>query len=78
MYIETKLQLADFLTKPISTKQFELMLDRFNIRNSPSRGSVEVSKLSLRSRMEEIGLFSQDFLAVGESAQTIPSEARIM
>ncbi|KAL7686960.1 hypothetical protein Plhal304r1_c024g0081701 [Plasmopara halstedii] len=28
--------------------------------------------------MEEIGLFSQDFLAVGGSARTIPSEAQIM
>ncbi|CEG40972.1 uncharacterized protein PHALS_11145 [Plasmopara halstedii] len=35
-------------------------------------------ELPLRSRMEEIGLFSQDFLAVGGSARTIPSEAQIM
>lgn len=44
-YIDTKLQLADFLTKPISTKQFELLLDKSNIRNSTSRGSVEVSNV---------------------------------
>ena len=32
-YIETKQQLADFLTKPISTKQFQQLLTKSNIGN---------------------------------------------
>ena len=32
-YTETKSQLADFLTKPISTKNFESLLDKAKIRD---------------------------------------------
>ena len=41
-YIESKNQLADFLTKPIATKQFERLLVKSKIRRCGSRGSVEV------------------------------------
>jgi hypothetical protein len=40
-YTESKHQLADFLTKPLSTKQFQLLLKRSNVGNYASRGSVE-------------------------------------
>jgi hypothetical protein len=42
-YIETKFQLADFLTKPISTKKFQLLLAKSNIGNFASRKSVDNS-----------------------------------
>ena len=32
-YTETKSQLADFLTKPISTKKFEMLVDKAKIRD---------------------------------------------
>jgi hypothetical protein len=41
-YIESKDQLADFLTKAIATKQFQRLLERSNIRSCRSRGSVVV------------------------------------
>ena len=40
-YIETKLQLADFLTKAISTKKFQFLVTKSSIGNFSSRGSVE-------------------------------------
>lgn len=40
-YIETKSQLADFLTKPVWTKKFEQLLIRSNAKNLSSRESVE-------------------------------------
>jgi hypothetical protein len=39
-YIETKRQLADFLTKPIATQHFQDLLKQSNIRSVDSRGSV--------------------------------------
>ena len=39
-YIESKNQLADFLTKPIATKQFQRLLIKSKIGNCGSRGSV--------------------------------------
>ena len=40
-YIEIKLQLADFLTKAISTKKFQFFVAKSNIKSFPSRRSVE-------------------------------------
>ena len=42
-YIDSKNQLADFLTKPISTKQFQDLVRLVNIKNYMSTGSVEDS-----------------------------------
>ena len=39
-YIESKDQLADFLTKAISTKQLQKFVRKSNVRNCTSRGSV--------------------------------------
>ena len=41
-YIETKNQLADYLTKAIPTKQFQTLIEKSRITNCKSRGSVEV------------------------------------
>ena len=40
-YIESTNQLTDFLTKPITTKQFQRLLSKSRIQNCGSRGSVE-------------------------------------
>ena len=40
-YIESKLQLADFLTKTISTKKYQFLVAKTNIGNFSSRRSVE-------------------------------------
>ena len=44
-YIDSKNQLADFLTKPISTKQFQDLVRLAKIKNCVSRGSVEQSRI---------------------------------
>jgi hypothetical protein len=41
-YIESKSQLADYLTKPLATKQFELLTSRSRVLDCGSRGSVKV------------------------------------
>ena len=45
-YIDSKNQLADFLTKPISTKQFQDWIRLAKIKNCVSWGSVEESRIS--------------------------------
>lgn len=40
-YVESQKHLADFLLKPISTKQFQDLVHPVNTRNIASRGSVE-------------------------------------
>ena len=55
-YIDFKNQLANFLTKPISTKQFQDLVRLANIKNCVSWGSVEESRISSeksRIRSEE-------------------------
>ena len=42
-YIETQLQFADFLTKAISTKKFQVLVTKSNIKDLSSRDSVEVA-----------------------------------
>ena len=45
-YIESRKQLVDFLTKPLSTRQFQDLVAKSNIGNCLSRGSVEQTESS--------------------------------
>lgn len=40
-YISSKSQLADYLTKPLATMQFQELLNKSNVGDYKSRGSVE-------------------------------------
>ena len=45
-FIESKKQLADFLTKALPTRQFQDLVRKSNIRNCGWRGSVEYGESS--------------------------------
>nr|CCA28016.1 polyprotein putative [Albugo laibachii Nc14] len=65
-YIETRLQLADFMTKPISTKKFEQLLIMSNIKNLSSRGSVEADVPDqCRTHLSSLQLLDNKSMAVG-------------